>query len=105
MFYGTGDLFETMSAQDRPKQRPKTASFYSDFSELKPGDYVVHMDHGIGRFEGLQTIESAGRAGEFMRLSYADEARLYVPATQRCGYGSAVSSASPIARRSQAAAR
>ncbi len=51
--YGTGDLFETMPAGAASKRRPKTASFFSDFSELKPGDYVVHVDHGIGQFEGL----------------------------------------------------
>jgi transcription-repair coupling factor (superfamily II helicase) len=78
-FYGTGDIFETLPVQDRPRARPKTASFYSDFSELKPSDYVVHVDHGIGQFESLQTIETDGRRGEFMRLLYADEARLYVP--------------------------
>jgi len=78
-FYGTGDLFETAPAHERPRQRPKTAGFFSDFSELKPGDYVVHVDHGIGQFEGLQTIESDGRRGEFMRLQYADDVRLYVP--------------------------
>ena len=78
-FYGTGDIFETLPVQERPRARPKTASFYSDFSELKPGDYVVHVDHGIGQFEGLQTIETDGRRGEFMRLLYADDARLYVP--------------------------
>src|SRR5437899_7481244 len=77
--YGTGDLFETEPAHERPRQRPKTAGFFSDFSELKPGDYVVHVDHGIGQFEGLQTIESDGRRGEFMRLQYADDVRLYVP--------------------------
>ena len=78
-FYGTGDLFETAPAHERQRARPKTAGFFSDFSELKAGDYVVHVDHGIGQFEGLQTIESDGRRGEFMRLQYADEARLYVP--------------------------
>ncbi len=78
-FYGTGDLFETAPAHERPRARPKTAGFFSDFSELKAGDYVVHVDHGIGQFEGLQTIETDGRRGEFMRLQYADEARLYVP--------------------------
>src|SRR6202040_2074357 len=59
--------------------RPKTASFFSDFSELKAGDYVVHVDHGIGQFEGLHQIENGGARGEFMRLRYADDARLYVP--------------------------
>lgn len=78
-FYGTGDLFETAPVHERPRARPKTAGFFSDFSELKQGDYMVHVDHGIGQFEGLQTIESDGRRGEFMRLQYADDARLYVP--------------------------
>lgn len=78
-FYGTGDLFETAPSHERPRARPKTAGFFSDFSELKAGDYVVHVDHGIGQFEGLQTIETDGRRGEFMRLQYADDAKLYVP--------------------------
>jgi transcription-repair coupling factor (superfamily II helicase) len=76
--FGTGDVFETMR-QGAAKRRPKTASFFSDFSELKAGDYVVHVDHGIGQFEGLQQIENGGARGEFMRLRYADDARLYVP--------------------------
>ncbi|HEX3371545.1 MAG TPA: DEAD/DEAH box helicase, partial [Candidatus Acidoferrales bacterium] len=76
--FGTGDVFESMRAGST-KRRPKTASFFSDFSELKPGDYVVHVDHGIGQFEGLHQIENGGAHGEFMRLRYADDARLYVP--------------------------
>ena len=76
--FGTGDVFESM-LQGATKRRPKTASFFSDFSELKPGDYVVHVDHGIGQFEGLHQIENGGARGEFMRLRYADDARLYVP--------------------------
>ncbi len=78
VLYGTADLFETLPTA-AARQRPKTASFYSDFSDLKPGAYVVHVDHGIGQFVGLQMIESDGRHGEFMRLRYADDARLYVP--------------------------
>ncbi|MGH9680731.1 MAG: CarD family transcriptional regulator, partial [Candidatus Acidiferrales bacterium] len=77
--YGAGDLFDTMQSGAAARRRPKTASFFSDFSELKPGDYVVHVDHGIGQFEGLQQIENGGARGEFMRLLYADDARLYVP--------------------------
>jgi transcription-repair coupling factor (superfamily II helicase) len=77
--YGTGDLFETQPTGAALRRRPKTASFFSDFSELKPGDYVVHVDHGIGQFEGLHQIENGGARGEFMRLRYADDARLYVP--------------------------
>jgi len=78
-FYGTGDLFEVLPAAAPRRERSKASAFTSDFSELKPGDYVVHVDHGIGEFVGLQTLESEGRRTEFMRLRYAEDARLYVP--------------------------
>jgi len=79
VFHGNSDLFETLPRTARPRPRVKGASFYSDLSELKPGHFVVHVDHGIGQFQGLQTLETDGRRGEFMYLRYADEARLYVP--------------------------
>ena len=61
------------------RTRSKTAAFLSDFRDLKVGDYVVHVDHGIGRFGGLQTLDLGGRSAEFMLLFYLDEAKLYVP--------------------------
>ena len=72
------------------RSKSKTKAFISDFRDLKEGDYVVHVDHGIGRFEGLQVIDLApggasgggGRessAREFMLLIYADNAKLFVP--------------------------
>ncbi|HWS99147.1 MAG TPA: transcription-repair coupling factor [Pyrinomonadaceae bacterium] len=62
------------------KRKSKTAAFLSDFRDLKVGDYVVHVDHGIARFGGLQTLElGPNRRGEFMLLYYADDAKLYVP--------------------------
>ncbi|HEV3219728.1 MAG TPA: transcription-repair coupling factor [Candidatus Acidoferrales bacterium] len=76
--YGTGDLFDERAAV-QTKSRAKTGKFFSDFGELKPGDYVVHVDHGIGKFEGLRQLQAEGGSGEFMLLLYADDARLYVP--------------------------
>ena len=76
--YGTSDVFDVRPAAPA-KARAKTGTFFSDFSELKPGDYVVHVDHGIGQFDGLRQLESEGAQGEFMLLRYADDARLYVP--------------------------
>src|SRR6202041_1064898 len=73
------DLFESLPATQRPRSRPKTAGFFSDFSDLKPGDYVVHLDHGIGQFEGLRQVSVESAAGEFMLLRYAGDAKLYVP--------------------------
>jgi transcription-repair coupling factor (superfamily II helicase) len=61
------------------KRRSKTAAFLSDFRDLRPADYVVHIDHGVARFGGLQTLKLGPRSGEFMLLFYADEAKLYVP--------------------------
>ncbi|MBV9217180.1 MAG: transcription-repair coupling factor [Acidobacteria bacterium] len=80
------DIFgETMEAADaggRPRttsRKSKLGAFISDFRDLKQGDYVVHVDHGIGRYEGLQTIASQGIEREFMLLIYADDAKLFVP--------------------------
>ena len=77
--YGNADLFDVTPAVERPSRKVRTSGFFADFAELKPGDFVVHIDHGIGQFEGLRVIESDGRRGEFMLLRYAEDARLYVP--------------------------
>ncbi len=74
--YGYGDLFD--AEIERPRRR-RPAGFSSDFSDLKPGDFVVHVDHGIGEFEGLRQLAVDGTGGEFMVLRYADDAKLYVP--------------------------
>jgi transcription-repair coupling factor (superfamily II helicase) len=77
--YGHADLFDVTPTVERPSHKIRTSGFFSDFAELKAGDYVVHVDHGIGQFEGLRQIESDGHRGEFMLLKYAEDARLYVP--------------------------
>ena len=64
---------------DSRRRKLKTAAFLSDFRDLKVGDFVVHVDHGIGRFGGLQMLDLGAARGEFMLLFYADEAKLYVP--------------------------
>ena len=48
-------------------------------SELSPGDFVVHMDHGIGRFTGLETLDVAGREIEVLAVEYAEGETLHVP--------------------------
>ncbi|HET7747036.1 MAG TPA: transcription-repair coupling factor, partial [Vicinamibacteria bacterium] len=54
-------------------------SFLSDFRDLKVGDMVVHEEHGIGRYLGLETLEVAGTRREFMVLSYQGGDKLKVP--------------------------
>jgi transcription-repair coupling factor (superfamily II helicase) len=48
-------------------------------AQLSPGDYVVHMDHGIGRFRGLERIEVGGESMEMLAIEYADRETLRVP--------------------------
>nr|MBP7377781.1 transcription-repair coupling factor [Pyrinomonadaceae bacterium] len=86
ILFTENDIFgETTQAERRlatPKgQRTKSklGAFISDFRDLKQGDYVVHVDHGIGRFDGLQTISSQGSDREFMLLIYNENAKLFVP--------------------------
>jgi transcription-repair coupling factor (superfamily II helicase) len=67
------------TADARKKRKSKTAAFLSDFRDLKTGDFVVHIDHGVGRFGGLQTLDLGTRSSEFMLLFYAEDAKLYVP--------------------------
>ena len=77
--FGHADLFDVAPTVERPSHKIRTSGFFTDFAELKPGDFIVHVDHGIGQFEGLRQIESDGHRGEFMLLRYAEDARLYVP--------------------------
>jgi transcription-repair coupling factor (superfamily II helicase) len=83
--FGTRDLFDEAeaAAQQPVRQKSKTAAFASDFRDLQAGDYVVHIEHGIGQYQGLKEIgHGDGQAAEFMVLEYAEAARLYVPLTR-----------------------
>ncbi len=78
--FGETDLPGVPTAASRSKRKgPRTSAFISDFRDLKPGDYVVHIDHGVGRFEGLEMIGTQGVEREFMLLVYADDTKLFVP--------------------------
>ncbi len=85
VLFGTRDLFdESEVSLGRPqKHKSKVSAFLSDFRDLAIGDYVVHVEHGIGQYQGLREIpqEDGGNA-EFMVLEYAEGARLYVPLTR-----------------------
>ncbi|GAA5142520.1 transcription-repair coupling factor [Thalassotalea piscium] len=64
----------------RNKQQDIQAdALFKNLAELSIGQPVVHIDHGIGRYLGLQTLETGGITTEFLTLSYANDAKLYVP--------------------------
>jgi transcription-repair coupling factor (superfamily II helicase) len=62
-----------------PKKRRKAENFLTEAQSLSPGDLVVHVDHGIGRYQGMEVITAAGAAHECLLLEYAEEAKLYLP--------------------------
>jgi transcription-repair coupling factor (superfamily II helicase) len=79
------ELFaSTPQARRRRKQEQVTEvdALIKDLSELKVGDPVVHINHGIGRYLGLVNIDLGEGPSEFLHLEYADKATLYVPVSQ-----------------------
>ena len=76
------NLFESTRNKSvaREEDGPKIArAFLSDFRDLREGDYVVHMDHGVGVFHGLKRIGVGEDVREFVVLAYQKDAKLYVP--------------------------
>src|SRR5271157_5165906 len=82
--FGARDLFDESDAvASRPQRsKSKVSAFLSDFRDLQVGDYVVHVEHGIGQYQGLKEINHGDGPAEFMLLEFAEAARLYVPLTR-----------------------
>ncbi len=62
-----------------PKKRRRAENFLTEAQSLSPGDLVVHVDHGIGRYKGLEVVTAAGAAHECLLLEYAESSKLYLP--------------------------
>ena len=62
-----------------PKKKRRAENFLTETQSLSPGDLVVHVDHGIGRYLGLEVITAAGAAHECLALEYAEASKLYLP--------------------------
>ena len=81
--FGSEDLFETSNLIGKPAPaKSQLAAFTTDLADLKPGDYVVHVTHGIGKFLGTREIAQGENKGDFMLIEYAADAKLYVPLTR-----------------------
>ncbi|MEH6365438.1 MAG: transcription-repair coupling factor, partial [Pseudomonas marincola] len=68
-----------MQRRRREKTRDAGENVIKNLTELREGAPVVHIDHGVGRYQGLITLEIDGQSAEFLSLQYAEEAKLYVP--------------------------
>jgi transcription-repair coupling factor (superfamily II helicase) len=82
LVYAETDVFdEERRKTGTGKKRSASAAFLSDLRDLKVGDLIVHVDHGIGQFAGLKQISIAGGdiVQEFLELRYHGDAKLFVP--------------------------
>ncbi|MEM6479241.1 MAG: DEAD/DEAH box helicase, partial [Pseudomonadota bacterium] len=61
------------------KRKKRAENFLTETQSLTPGDLVVHVDHGVGRFKGLEIVTAAGAAHECILLEYAEKSKLYLP--------------------------
>ena len=62
-----------------PRRKRKAANYITDAVALDKGDLIVHVDHGIGRYEGLKIVQVAGGAHDCLELTYAGDDRIFLP--------------------------
>ncbi|MEM9225399.1 MAG: transcription-repair coupling factor [Pseudomonadota bacterium] len=62
-----------------PRRKRKAANFIAESGALNPGDLVVHVDHGVGRYDGLKTLDLAGAAHDCLELGYAKGDKVFLP--------------------------
>ncbi len=74
-------MFADRARQERRRRRAERdpAKILKELSDLRIGAPVVHETYGVGRYQGLRTMDVAGYTGEFLVLEYADGDKLYVP--------------------------
>ncbi len=79
------ELYETSPWRSRARRREGASSVEAmirDLAELREGQPVVHLEHGIGRYHGLESMDMGDGPAEFLHLQYANDAKLYVPVAQ-----------------------
>ncbi|MCI1903858.1 MAG: transcription-repair coupling factor [Enterococcaceae bacterium] len=76
------EIFHTPTKRKKRRQHLSNAERLKNYSELKPGDYVVHVNHGIGRFLGMETLEVDGVHQDYITILYQNNDKLFIPVTQ-----------------------
>lgn len=76
------ELFQQVRKRAPKRQTLSNAERIKSYNELKPGDYVVHVNHGIGIYEGMQTIENRGVKQDYITIAYQKGDKLFIPVTQ-----------------------
>ncbi|AQP54799.1 transcription-repair coupling factor [Vagococcus penaei] len=76
------EILHVKSKKRARKQTMSNAERLKDYNELKPGDFVVHMNHGIGQYVGMETLYSGGVHQDYMTIVYRNNDKLFIPVTQ-----------------------
>ncbi|UFU01526.1 transcription-repair coupling factor (plasmid) [Radiobacillus kanasensis] len=76
------ELFKQRTVRPKRKQKISNAERIKSYQELKVGDYVVHANHGIGKYLGIETLEVNGLHKDFMLVKYSGDDKLFVPIDQ-----------------------
>ena len=76
------ELFAQLKKRRVRAQRLSNAERIKSYTDLKPGDFVVHVNHGIGIFAGIKTMEVDGVHQDYIVIDYRDHAQIFVPVTQ-----------------------
>lgn len=77
-----GEMFKQVTKRRHRPQKLANAERLKSYTDLKPGDYVVHVNHGIGIFSGIRTMEVDGVHQDYMVINYRNNAQIFVPVTQ-----------------------
>ncbi|KAA0954788.1 transcription-repair coupling factor [Planococcus sp. ANT_H30] len=73
------ELFKQQPKKKTRSQKLTNAERIKSYSEIKPGDYIVHIHHGIGRFIGIETLETGGVHKDYLHIVYKADDKLFVP--------------------------
>ncbi|WP_404456994.1 transcription-repair coupling factor [Oceanobacillus kapialis] len=76
------ELFKKQTKRKRRQQKVSNAERIKNYQELKVGDYVVHANHGIGRYLGIETLELNNMHKDYMLIKYSGDDKLFVPIDQ-----------------------
>lgn len=76
------ELFAQATKRQAQRQTMSNTQRLKSYTDLKKGDFVVHVNHGIGQYLGMETMKIDGKHQDYMTLLYADDAKLFIPVTQ-----------------------
>lgn len=76
------ELFKQKPKKKTRPQKMTNAERIKSYSEIKPGDYIVHVHHGIGKYIGIETLEVGGKHKDYLNIIYRGDDKLFVPVDQ-----------------------